>query len=92
MAKELNNVENNEEMEEEVMKESKIKKAFNGGVGFVKKHGKKIAATAIGTGLLIGGYIFSKGFKGKDSIATCDEDDLVFVDETETVSDVDETV
>ena len=92
MAKEPNNVENNEEMEEEVMKESKIKKAFNGGVGFVKKHGKAIAATAIGTGLLIGGYIFSKGFKGKDSIATCDEDDLVFVDETETVSDVDETV
>ena len=77
MSKEINKVEEIEEVTEEEVVETETKKGFGSKiVGFGKKHGKKIVTgvAVAAAGML--GYILGKKTHGEDDDFTEDDEDL----------------
>ena len=90
MSKEINKVEEIEEVTEEEVVETETKKGFGSKiVGFGKKHGKKIVTGVAVAAVGMLGYALGKKTHGEDDDFTEDDEDLDYV-ELEEVDPADE--
>ena len=77
MSKEINKVEEIEEVSEEEVVETETKKGFGSKiVGFGKKHGKKIVTGVAVAAVGMMGYVLGKKTHGEDDDFTEDDEDL----------------
>ena len=77
MSKEINKVEEIEEVTEEEVVETETKKGFGSKiVGFGKKHGKKIVTGVAVAAVGMLGYVLGKKTHGEDDDFTEDDEDL----------------